>query len=73
MLSPCGWRWCFARFTRTTPTHGSRPQTTTARRREAIHALYQSLPDLYNPAQIRVIAQAYHLAQDDGPSNEADV
>ena len=49
------------------------PQPTTAREREAIHALYQSLPDLYNPAQLRVLAQAYHLAQDDGPSNEADV
>lgn len=40
---------------------------------EAIHAFYQSLPDLYNPAQIGVLAQAYHLAQDDGPSDEADV
>jgi hypothetical protein len=48
------------------------PQPTTARRREAIHALYQSLPDLYNPAQISVLAQAYHLAQEHGPADEAD-
>ncbi|WP_208091484.1 helix-turn-helix domain-containing protein [Brevibacterium pigmentatum] len=48
------------------------PQPTTARKREAIHALYQSLPDLYNSAQIAVLAQAYHLAQDSGPSDEAD-
>lgn len=53
------------------------PRPTTARRREAMHALYQSLPDLYNPAQIGVLAQAYRLAQDDGsrddgPRDDAD-
>ncbi|WP_208085362.1 helix-turn-helix domain-containing protein [Brevibacterium atlanticum] len=48
------------------------PQPTTARRREAIHALYQSLPDLYNPAQIGALAQAYRLTQDNGSSDEAD-
>lgn len=39
------------------------PRPTTARKREAIHALFQSLPDLYNPAQIGVLAQAYGTAE----------
>lgn len=47
------------------------PRPTNVRKREAMHALYQSLPDLYNPAQIEVLRQAYCLAQDDGSAGEA--
>ncbi|MCT4574471.1 hypothetical protein N3930_47045, partial [Bacillus thuringiensis] len=36
------------------PATRNPPRPTTPRRREAMHALYQSLPDLYNPAQIGV-------------------
>ncbi|UQN31487.1 MerR family transcriptional regulator [Brachybacterium kimchii] len=46
------------------------PRPTNVREREALHALYQSLPDLYNPAQIEALGQAFRLSQEDGSSDE---
>ncbi|MCP3426369.1 MerR family transcriptional regulator [Rothia sp. AR01] len=40
------------------------PRPRNVREREAMRALYQSLPDLYNAAQIEVLGQAYRLARD---------
>lgn len=41
------------------------PRPTSAREHGAMQALYQALPDLYNPAQIDALKEAYRLAQDD--------
>lgn len=48
------------------------PRPTTVRGHEALHAMIQALPDLYNPAQIEVLRQAYRLVQDDHSSDGAD-